>query len=142
MEIIRRFKKNEKGSITVMVLTAMLFMLVVITISYLSISNESIGQNKKISQISKQYQVTNDDMEQEYYEVYNSIDFTNGLGDVNLDKKIEEVDIGHIQAYLEGNVEFNDEQKLRADINRDQQITKEDIIELSEYLGIESTEEI
>ena len=73
MEIIRRFKKNEKGSITIMVLTAMLFMLVVITISYLSISNESIGQNKKISQISEQYQVTDEDMKQEYQKAINSL---------------------------------------------------------------------
>lgn len=71
MEIIKKFKKSEKGSITVMVLTSMLFMLVVITASYLSISNESIGQNKKVSQISEQYQVTDEEMEQKFNKVLN-----------------------------------------------------------------------
>ena len=73
MEIIKKFKKSEKGSITVMVLTSMLFMLVVITASYLAISNESNEQNKKISQISKQYQVTDEDMEQKYQKILNGV---------------------------------------------------------------------
>ena len=69
MNMINKFKKSEKGSITVMVLTSMLFMLVVITASYLSISNKSVDQNRKVSKISKQYQVTDDDMRQEYQKI-------------------------------------------------------------------------
>lgn len=73
MEIINKFKKSEKGSITMMVLTVMLFMLIVVTVSYFGISNKSIGQNKKISHISEQYQVTDEDMEQEYQKIANSL---------------------------------------------------------------------
>lgn len=73
MEIIKKFKKSEKGSITIMVLTAMLFILVIITASYLAISNESSGQEKKISQITKQYQVTNEEMEQKYQKIVNGV---------------------------------------------------------------------
>ena len=73
MKIINKFKKSEKGSITMMVLTVMLFMLIVVTVSYFGISNKSIGQNKKISRISEQYQVTDEDMEQEFQEVVNSL---------------------------------------------------------------------
>lgn len=76
MKIIKKFKKSEKGSITIMVLASMLLMIGIITASYLAISNKSIGQNKKISRISKQYQVTNEDMEQEYREVLNHASLT------------------------------------------------------------------
>ena len=134
MNIVKKIKKSEKGSVTMMVLTAMMFMLVVIMISYFTISNQSIGQNRKLSQISKQYRATQEDMEQEYIKIYNSIDFNNGLGDVNLDNEIGQEDIALIQEYLEGESEFSDEQRLRADINKDEQITDEDITELNEYL--------
>lgn len=75
MEIIKRFKKSEKGSITIMVLTSMLFILVVLTASYLAISNESSGQDKKISQISKQYQVTDEDMRKKFDKILYESEF-------------------------------------------------------------------
>lgn len=99
MESIRKFKKSQKGSITIMVLTSMLFMLVVITASYLAISNESIGQNKKISQISKQYQVTDDDMRQEYQKIVNGLkvkDYVK-VGDY-VDYEPTKADVGKTQA--------------------------------------------
>lgn len=74
MKIAKKFKKSENGSITLMVLMAMIFMLAVITSSYLAISNESIGQNRKVSQITKQYQVTEEDIVQEYGEVFDNIE--------------------------------------------------------------------
>lgn len=75
MKIIKKFKKSEKGSITIMVLASMLFILVVITASYVAISNKSVGQNRKVTQISKQYQVTDNDMTQEFSETLNDSEF-------------------------------------------------------------------
>lgn len=99
MKIINKFKKSEKGSITVMVLTLMLFMLVVITASYLSISNKSIGQNRKVSKISNQYQVTEDDMEQEYKKVINNVSVKDyvRVGDY-VDYEPTKTDVGKTQA--------------------------------------------
>ena len=42
MNIIKKFRKSEKGSITVMVLSAMLFFIFFITVSYFAMSNKSI----------------------------------------------------------------------------------------------------
>lgn len=76
MKIIAEFKKNEKGSITLMVLTAMIFMLVIIGVSYFGMSNKKIEQNKKIAQISKQYQSSIEEMDQEYNNIFNNMDLT------------------------------------------------------------------
>lgn len=73
MKLIKRFKKCEKGSITLMVLTAMIFLLVVITASYFAISNKSGNQDKKISKIAQQYRASTEDMNQEYTKTLNSV---------------------------------------------------------------------
>lgn len=73
MSFIKIFKKSEKGSITLMVLTAMIFLLVVITASYFAISNKSGNQDKKISKIAQQYRASMEDMNQEYTKTLNSV---------------------------------------------------------------------
>lgn len=73
MSFIKIFKKSEKGSITLMVLTAMIFLLVVITASYFAISNKSGNQDKKISKIAQQYRASTEDMDQEYTKTLNSV---------------------------------------------------------------------
>ncbi len=73
MKLIKRFKESEKGSITLMVLTAMIFLLVVITASYFAISNKSGNQDKKISKIAQQYRASDEDMDQEYTKTLNSV---------------------------------------------------------------------
>lgn len=73
MNIIKKFRKSEKGSITVMVLSAMLFLIGTITVSYFAMSNKSIDQNKKVSQIAKQYKASDEDMEKEYQKAVNNL---------------------------------------------------------------------
>lgn len=73
MNIIKKFRKSEKGSITVMVLSAMLFLIGTITVSYFAMSNKSIEQNKKVSQIAKQYKASDEDMENEYQKAVNNL---------------------------------------------------------------------
>lgn len=74
MNIIKKFrKKAKKGSITVMVLSAMLFLIGTITVSYFAMSNKSIDQNKKVSQIAKQYKASDEDMEKEYQKAVNNL---------------------------------------------------------------------
>lgn len=73
MNVIRKFRKSEKGSITIMALAAMLFLIGVITVSYFAMSNKSIEQNKKVSQIAKQYKASDEDMEKEYQKAINNL---------------------------------------------------------------------
>lgn len=73
MNLIRILKKSEKGSITLMVLAAMIFVLVVITASYFAISNKSGNQDKKISKIAQQYRASDEDMDQEYQKVVRNL---------------------------------------------------------------------
>lgn len=76
MNLLKIFKKSEKGSITLMVLTAMIFVLVVITASYFAISNKSGNQNKKILKIAQQYRASTEDMDQEYRNTLNNASLT------------------------------------------------------------------
>lgn len=73
MNIIKKLRKSEKGSITVMVLSAMLFLIGTITVSYFAMSNKSIDQDKKVSQIAKQYKASDEDMENEYQKAVNNL---------------------------------------------------------------------
>lgn len=56
-----------------MVLSAMLFLIGTITVSYFAMSNKSIDQNKKVSQIAKQYKASDEDMEKEYQKAVNNL---------------------------------------------------------------------
>ena len=76
MSLIKIFKRNEKGSITLMLLAAMIFVLVVITASYFAISNKSGNQDKKISKIAQQYRASDEDMDQEYRNTLNNASLT------------------------------------------------------------------
>lgn len=58
--------KNERGSITIFVLTGMVFMLIVLMTAYAGINNKLQAQNKKIETIKLQYE--GNDIEQEYKE--------------------------------------------------------------------------
>lgn len=73
MKWIKMLKKSEKGAITLLVLTTMIFVLVILTASYFAISNKSTDQDKKISQIVEQYRASTEDMEQEYQKAINSL---------------------------------------------------------------------
>lgn len=77
--------KEEKGSITMTVLAAMLFMIACITIAFMSIFNSTISQNSKIRKIQKAYadSSTNENMKNQYYDL---LDRINDFIDVKLYK--------------------------------------------------------
>lgn len=52
------------------------------------------------------------------------------LGDLTYDGKLNSSDVDHISSYLKGTYEFDDEDKLRADVNEDGTIDDNDIIAL------------
>lgn len=58
----------------------------------------------------------------------------NGLGDINNDGIISEVDSNLIQKFATRKIEYTEGQKLRADINKDGNITIEDATALEKYI--------
>ena len=58
--------KSEKGSITVFALSVMLFLITVLILSYIGISNKASISGKKVNQIYNEYMTTDDKMDEEY----------------------------------------------------------------------------
>ena len=72
MKILRKLSE-EKGSITMTVVAAMLFITSAILIAYFSLSNQSNDQGKKTRQIADSYKVTNSDLVQKYKDVQDDL---------------------------------------------------------------------
>ena len=71
--LIKKTTKNERGSIIVFVLAAMLFVLVLVIIGYFSISNKAETQAKDIDKIKNEYQDSNEsEMDQAYERLENT----------------------------------------------------------------------
>jgi hypothetical protein len=73
MKVLRKIKE-EKGSITMTVVAAMLFIISAVLIAYFSLSNQSNDQSKKTRQIADSYKVTNSDLVQKYKDVQDNLD--------------------------------------------------------------------
>ena len=59
--------KREKGSVVLFITVTCMFILIMLTILVMNLSNTKQSQDKQVKQITEQYQVTNQDMEMEYY---------------------------------------------------------------------------
>ena len=71
--LIKKMTKNERGSIIVFVLAAMLFVLVLVIIGYFSISNKAETQAKDIDKIKNEYQDSSEsEMDQAYERLENT----------------------------------------------------------------------
>ncbi len=57
---IKKFVKQEKGSITLFVLSAMLFFVTILTLTYMSQVDKVNNQKKQIEQVQAQYNVDKD----------------------------------------------------------------------------------
>ena len=120
MKILKRMLKQEKGAITMTVLAAMLFITTVLVISYFSIFNLGSNQNKKIQQISKQYSVTDGELEERYNQLLRELDNTTfiqindikSLGNIMLSKKTntETVDTDGNRLVIPGGFKLTNEE--------------------------------
>ena len=50
-----KIKKDERGSVTLFVLVACMFMLVILLLVNISITNRNSGQNKELDRIEEEY---------------------------------------------------------------------------------------
>ena len=69
--MLKKIKKSEKGSITILVLTTMLVVVGVILFAYMLMMNKSSSQEKELGKIQEEYNQT-DDMMSQAYDEYNN----------------------------------------------------------------------
>lgn len=71
MELLKKFKKSEQGSVTIFVLSSLLVVLLTMIVIYGSMTNKLSSQAKQISKIQEEYssQNSNDEMDEKYYEI-------------------------------------------------------------------------
>ena len=138
MKTFRKFK-GEKGSITLTVVAAMLFITSSILIAYFSLSNLSNDQSRKIRQVADSYKVSNSSIIEKYKDNYDKfvadLDYSNGLGDINSDKQIDSLDIDCINEYINKSRDLTGLQKVLADINKDKNIDSNDVALLQEKIN-------
>ena len=77
---IKKLLTSEKGSITVLVVAAMLFMIVILALSFMGMSNKTSTQMSNIKQIEAEY-ASEQDIEQVYKETIETID---RIGDITI----------------------------------------------------------
>ena len=61
--------KKEKGSITLFVLIALLFFIIICIFIYTNINNKKISQNEELKQKKKNYETTNEVLEEKYQKI-------------------------------------------------------------------------
>ena len=66
--MLKKIKKSEKGSITILVLTTMLVVVGVILFAYMIMMNKSSSQERELDKIQEEYNKTDDMMSQAYSE--------------------------------------------------------------------------
>ena len=72
--IMNNLKKSQNGSITVFVLASMLFMLIVIMLSYVGISNKTNTQVRETKKIQEEYSVEKSLLDKEYKDTVERLD--------------------------------------------------------------------
>ena len=66
--------KKEKGSITLFVLIACMFMIIILLMINIGVANKSRNQEKQLGQIVEEYSVNTTDIDSEYEKVANVSD--------------------------------------------------------------------
>ena len=71
MELLKKFKKSEQGSVTIFVLSSLLVVLLTMIVIYGNMTNKLSSQAKQINKIQEEYssQNSNDEMDEKYYEI-------------------------------------------------------------------------
>lgn len=62
----KKILKNKKGSVTIFVIVAIAFFLMIVIGVYLKTSNSKQAQLEQIEKITSEYNVTNNEIESEY----------------------------------------------------------------------------
>ncbi len=67
---LRNRIKEENGSVTLFVLVTCMFVLVILLLTNMEMVNKNSNQKRTLEQIQNNYEVTEEDLERTYHEVY------------------------------------------------------------------------
>ena len=123
--------KNEKGSITVYVVVSMLFILIVLTIIYMSMVNKSINQEKKIARIQEEYNKSTFELLLLMKDQYHKIMYKTNLNEDEI-KELENSGIKELRledneienTTIKGSLQDNNDESIRAVITGEVPIPK------------------
>lgn len=68
--VMKKIKKDQKGSVTLFVLVTSMFFLVVVLLANVNIINKKNGQKKQVNQIIENYKVSSEELEKAYDGLY------------------------------------------------------------------------
>ena len=72
--LMKKIKKDQKGSITLFVLVTCIFFLIVVLLANINIINKKNNQKKQVDQIIENYKVSSEELEKEYNGLYKETD--------------------------------------------------------------------
>ena len=104
---IKKLLTSEKGSITVLVVAAMLFMIVILALSFMGMSNKTSTQMSNIKQIEAEY-ASEQDIEQVYKETIETID---RVGDIKITPSTTEWTNGDVTVTIEYQKQLTENRK-------------------------------
>ena len=64
----KKLVKNETGSITLFVLIAIIFFLIILAYQHVSLKNKQMAEEKELAKIQKNYQIDDEEMDKIYEE--------------------------------------------------------------------------
>lgn len=66
MEVLKKMKNSERGSVTVYVLSTLLVLILIAITVYVNMANKATSQEKQVNKIQDGYSVSEDEMNEEY----------------------------------------------------------------------------
>ncbi len=72
--LMKKIKKDQKGSVTLFVLVTCIFFLIVVLLANINIINKKNNQKKQVDQIIENYKVSSEELEKEYNGLYKETD--------------------------------------------------------------------
>ena len=91
-QILKNLKNNERGSITILVLTTMMVVVGVILFAYMLMMNKSSSQERELDKIQEEYNQTDDMLSQAYEELKTNWNEEKGINDPMIGENMELVE--------------------------------------------------
>ena len=82
-KILKSFIKKDSGSISILVIASILFVLIILLNLFLWAGNTTTSQNKEIELVQEEYNVTDDEMTEAYINTINTTKATKTINETN-----------------------------------------------------------
>ena len=84
--------KGEKGSVTLFVLIACVFMIIILLMVNMSVMNRNISQEKDLEEIAKEYGQNETDLDETYAKAIDNINYVAQIGDIKYETLREAIE--------------------------------------------------